>query len=120
NRQMINTVQKGVGLVGAVSGLAATLATRQGPDQPGSRTLELKEKDKVVAAVTFQPAPRLTRLLNKGDLAGSHLLGKGVLASEGEVVRGRGLTSWHRGTSVITVNDQARTITHLQSLRLPG
>jgi len=117
NRQTLNTVQKGIGLVGAVSGLAATLATRGAQER---RTLELKEKDKVVATVTFQPAPRLTRLLNKGDLAGSHLLGKNVSASEGEVIRGRGLTSWHRGTSLITVNGAERTITHLQSLRLPG
>ncbi len=57
--------------------------------------------------------------LNKADLLGAHVTGKGVRSSEGAVFE-LGEKTWHRGTSVIDTPGGERTITHLQSLSLPA
>jgi hypothetical protein len=62
---------------------------------------------------------RLTGLLNRLDLAGSHLLGQNIVSSEGELVSARG-KAWHRGTVVFKTLSGERTMTHLQSISLPA
>ena len=57
--------------------------------------------------------------LNKADLLGAHVTGKGVRSSEGAVFE-LGEKTWHRGTSVVGTPGGERTITHLQSLSLPA
>ena len=57
--------------------------------------------------------------LNKADLLGGHVTGKGVRSSEGAVFE-IGEKTWHRGTSVVDTPGGERTITHLQSLSLPA
>jgi hypothetical protein len=57
--------------------------------------------------------------LNKADLLGAHVTGKGVRSSEGAVFE-LGEKTWHRGTAVIDTPSGERTITHLQSLSLPA
>ena len=119
-RKSINTVRKGVGLMGTISGVSTALTAQALKGTSGARTLELKQKGQVVATVEFQKAQKLTGLLNKGDLIGSHLLGKNVVATEGDVVRSKGVTTWHRGTSVVKTAQGERTLTHLQTLKLPS
>jgi hypothetical protein len=49
------------------------------------------------------------------------MLGRNVVSSEGDLVQpGKGITTWHRGTSVVKTPQGERTISHLQSLKLPG
>jgi hypothetical protein len=62
---------------------------------------------------------RLTGLLNRLDLAGSHRLGQNVVSSEGELVTARG-KAWHRGAVVFKTPQGERTMTHLQSMSLPA
>jgi hypothetical protein len=57
--------------------------------------------------------------LNRADLLGAHVRGKGVRSSEGAVFE-IGEKTWHRGTSVVDTPGGERTITHLQSLSLPA
>jgi len=62
----------------------------------------------------------MTGFLNKLDLIGSHRLGKNVVSSEGNIVRATKSGAWHRGTSVVQTAGGQRTLTHLQSLKLPA
>jgi hypothetical protein len=121
NRRAIGQTRRVVGTVGMVSALSGSLiarATRSGTD---GRVLELKRNGKMQAAVKFQKSATMTRWLNKGDVIGSHLLGKNVVSSEGDIVQQEGSSpAWHRGTTVVKTPQGERTITHLQSLKLPG
>jgi hypothetical protein len=119
NRRTIGRIKQGVAVAGAVSSMAGSVAIAATAEKSDSRTLELKRGDKVVASVAFQKSPRLSQVLNRLDLVGSHRLGQNVVRSEGDVVRaGRG--AWHRGTSVVKTPGGERTITHVQSLSLPA
>jgi hypothetical protein len=63
----------------------------------------------------------MTDRLNRADLMGSHRLkGTGVHASDGVMFETKGARTWHRGTSVVSTSRGRRTVTHLQSLTLPG
>jgi hypothetical protein len=68
--------------------------------------------------VTFAKS-RLTGLLNRLDLAGSHRLGQNVVSSEGDLVTAQG-KAWHRGAIVFKTPQGERTMTHLQSMTLPA
>lgn len=119
NRRTLGRVKQGLAMAGTVSGLAGSAVAAATAEKSDHRTLELRHKNKVVASATFQKAPRLSQVLNRLDLVGSHRLGQNVISSEGDIVRvGRG--SWHRGTSIINTPQGRRTITHVQSLSLPA
>jgi hypothetical protein len=121
NRKVLNSVRQGVGALGLASAVSSSIVARATKNEDGDRTLELKQKDKVVASVAFQKAEKLTRVLNKADVIGSHILGKNLVVSDGDVVQpGQGMTTWHRGTSVVKTSRGERTITHLQSLKWPA
>jgi hypothetical protein len=121
NRQALSGIRKGIGALGVVSGVSASLAAQATRNESEGRTLALKKGGKAVATVKFQKSERMTRFLNKADLIGSHILGQNVVTSEGDIVQaGRGGTPWHRGTSVVKTSQGERTLTHLQSLKLPG
>jgi hypothetical protein len=121
NRQVLGQVRHAVGTVGMVSTLSASAAVWATKDKKaGSRTLTLQKNGTRLAEVTFQKAARMTRFQNRLDLIGSHRLGKNVVLSEGDIVRVVKGGAWHRGTSVVQTAGQQRTITHLQSLKLPG
>jgi hypothetical protein len=63
----------------------------------------------------------MTDRLNRADLLGSHRLkGAGVHASDGVMFETKGARTWHRGTSLVSTSKGRRTVTHLQSLTLPG
>ncbi|MFC1975328.1 hypothetical protein ACFLXQ_02895 [Chloroflexota bacterium] len=62
---------------------------------------------------------RLTGLLNRLDLSGTHRLGQNIVSSEGELVSARG-KAWHRGTVVFKTPPGERTMTHLQRMSLPA
>ncbi len=104
-----------VGAVAAstVAGLSLKEKSRELVQQRRSG-LFFKSKVKVEFATS-----RLTGLLNRRDLAGSHRLGHNVVAGDGELVSARG-QSWHRGTVVFKTPGGTRTMTHLQSMRLPA
>ena len=59
---------------------------------------------------------RLTPALNTLDIRG---LPVSVQASGGQMVESRGKT-WHLGTTIVNTSQGRRTITHLQSMSLPG
>lgn len=60
---------------------------------------------------------RLTPLLNRSDAAGP---GRTIRSSEGAIFKTGGAT-WHRGTVTVRLrNGRERTMTHLQSLKLPN
>ena len=60
----------------------------------------------------------LTGALNRRDLMSSP---ENVVASDGVMFKpGKGYPTWHRGTTVVNMSDGQRTVTHLQSLSLPG
>jgi hypothetical protein len=119
NRRTLGRVKQGLAIAGTASGLAGSVVATATAEKTRNRTLELKTKGKVVASATFQKSPRLSQVLNRLDLVGSHRLGQNVTSSEGDIVRvGRG--TWHRGTSVIKTPQGERTITHVQSLSLPA
>ncbi len=120
NRQTLGQVRRVVGTLGTISALSASAAVWATKDEGQKRTLALQKNGKAVSAVTFQKAARMSRLLNTLDVIGSHRLGKNVIASEGDVVQAPKGGTWHRGTSVIKTNEGVRTITHVQSLKLPG
>lgn len=120
NRRVLSQARRVVGTMGAISALSASVAVWATKDQGQDRTLTLQKNDKALAEVTFQKSARMTRFLNKLDLIGSHRLGKNVVSSEGDIVRGAKGGAWHRGTSVVQTPGGQRTITHLQSLKLPA
>jgi len=104
--------------VGAVAtGTAAALSLKEkSRELVQERRSGLFFKSKV--KVEFSTS-RLTGLLNRMDLAGSHRLGQNVVSSEGELASAGG-KSWHRGTVVFKTPQGKRTMTHLQSMSLPA
>jgi hypothetical protein len=118
--QVKKTTQK-IKTVMAVGAVAASAAAG----------LSLKEKSRELvqerrSGLFFKPkvkvefsTSRLTGLLNRLDLAGSHRLGQNVIASSGELVTAQG-KAWHRGTVVFKTPQGKRTMTHLQSTGLPA
>lgn len=120
NRRVLGQARRVVGTMGAISALSTSVAVWATKDQGQDRTLTLQKNDKALAEVTFQKSARMTRFLNKLDLIGSHRLGKNVVSSEGDIVRAAKGGAWHRGTSVVQTPGGQRTITHLQSLKLPA
>jgi hypothetical protein len=106
-----------VGLAGALSASAAVWSTK---DQGAERTLALQKNDRALTEAIFQKSAKMTGFLNKVDLIGSHRLGKNVVSSGGEIVRAATGGVWHRGTSVVQTTGGQRTLTHLQSLKLPA
>lgn len=120
NRRMLGQARRVVGAVGAVSALSASAAVWATKDEGNDQTLALQKNDKTLAEVTFQKSARMTGFLNKLDLIGSHRLGKNVVSSEGDIVRAAKGGAWHRGTSVVQMPGGQRTLTHLQSLKLPA
>ena len=72
------------------------------------------KKGMTKVAVDFY-ASSLTPAFNSLD----HMLGREIVSNDGEIVQ-TGKIAWHRGTSVIKMPGGERTITHLQSLSLPG
>ena len=120
NRRVLGQAQRAIGTVGAVSALSASAAVWATKDQGDDRTLTLQKNDQALAEVTFQKSTKLTRILNRLDLIGSHRLGKNVVSSEGDIVRAARGGAWHRGASVVQTPGGQRTITHLQSLKLPA
>ena len=61
---------------------------------------------------------RLTGTLNRLDVIGS-ISSKNILKSEGIMIKTGGAT-WHRGTVVVKMPAGKRTISHLQSLKMPA
>lgn len=120
NRRVLGQAHRAIGAVGAVSALSASAAVWATKDQGDERTLALQKNNKALAEVTFQKSAKMTGFLNKLDLIGSHRLGKNVVSSEGDIVRAAKGGAWHRGTSIIETPGGQRTITHLQSLKLPA
>lgn len=120
NRRMLGQARRVVGAVGAVSALSASAAVWATKDEGNDQTLVLQKNDKTLAEVTFQKSARMTGFLNKLDLIGSHRLGKNIVSSEGDIVRAAKGGAWHRGTSVVQTPGGQRTLTHLQSLKLPA
>ncbi|MCB0190379.1 MAG: hypothetical protein KDJ65_00395 [Anaerolineae bacterium] len=120
NRRVLGQARRTIGVAGAVSALSASAAVWATKDQGDDQTLTLQKNEKTLAEVTFQKSARMTGFLNKLDLIGSHRLGKNVVFSEGDVLRAAKGGAWHRGTSVIETPGGQRTITHLQSLKLPA
>jgi hypothetical protein len=120
HQRILGQTQQVIGAVTAVSALSASAAIRVTTDEGTGRTLAWQKNDKKLAEVTFQPVARLTRFLNRLDLIGSHRRGKNIVSSEGDIVRAAGGGSWHRGASVVQTSGGSRTITHLQSLKLPA
>lgn len=60
----------------------------------------------------------LTNALNRRDVIGSP---QNVISSDGVMFKpGKGNPTWHRGTTVVKTAGGERTVTHLQSLSLPG
>ncbi len=115
-RRVIGTTATVTALAGAV---AVEVAGQNAQDKQGQRTLQLKKKGKTAGLVSFSKAKKLTRFLNRTSLLGSHRLGQNVVSSDGDVVRS-GSTAWHRGTATVKTAAGQRTITHLQSLKLPA
>jgi hypothetical protein len=105
NRRVLGQARRVASTVGLASALSTSAAVWATKDQGDERMLALQKNDKALAEVTFQKSTKMTRFLNKLDLIGSHRLGKGV---------------WHRGTSVVQTTGGQRTLTHLQSLKLPA
>lgn len=120
NRQVMGQARRAVSTVGAVSTLTASAAVWATKDQGAERTLTLQQNDKALAEVSLQKSTKMTQVLNKLDLVGSHRLGKNMNSSEGDVVRPAKGGAWHRGTSVVQTPGGQRTITHVQSLKLPA
>ena len=120
NRRLLGQARRVIGTASLASTLSASAAVWATKDQGDDRTLALQKNDKTLAEVTFQKSPRMTRFLNKLDLVGSHRLGKNVVSSEGDIIKAAKNGAWHRGTSVVQTADGQRTITHLQSLKLPA
>jgi hypothetical protein len=104
-----------IGAVAAstVAGLSLKEKTRELVQERRSG-LFFKSKVKVAFAKS-----RLTGLLNRLDLSGSHLLGQNIVSSEGDLVTARG-KAWHRGAVVFKTPQGERTMTHLQSMTLPA
>ena len=120
NRRVLGQARRAIGVAGAVSALSASAAVWATKEQGDERTLALQKNNKALAEVTFQKSAKMTGFLNKLDLIGSHRLGKNVVSSEGDIVRAAKGGAWHRGTSVVETPNGQRTITHLQSLKLPA
>ncbi len=112
----VKTVAGVTALAGAV---AVELAAQNAKDKQGQRTLQLKKKGKAVGLVSFSKSKKLTSFLNKTTLLGSHRLGQNVVSSDGDVVRS-GSTAWHRGTATVKTPTGQRTLTQVQSLKLPA
>jgi hypothetical protein len=119
--QPLKKARTAVTLAGAASAIAVNALTAAGIG--GSRTnvrkLQLTKGNKTLAEVEFSRSAGLTAFLNKADLIGSHRRGENVVSSQGDVVKPKGRNSWHRGTSVVKTPQGRRTITHLQSLKVP-
>lgn len=79
-----------------------------------------QEKRKFFFFKTHQDVPlwqsSLTSWLNKGDLI---VQPKKLVSSDGVMFKS-GATTWHRGTTVMKMEDGPRTVSHLQSLSLPA
>lgn len=79
-----------------------------------------QEKRKFFFFKTHQDVPlwqsSLTSWLNKADLI---VQPKKVVSSDGVMFKS-GATTWHRGTTVMKMEDGLRTVSHLQSLSLPA
>jgi len=119
-RPMACRVRRAVGMAGAVSALSASAAVWATKEKAGGRTLSLKKNGQVMAEIKFQKSAKVTRFLNRMDLIGSHRLGKNVISSDGDIVRASKGGNWHRGTSTVQTSKGQRTLTHLQSLKLPA
>ena len=112
-RQIRNAV---LGAVTATMGDRLAEATRMA--ETGTVTLHkrrfLSESQEQVAVWKS----RLTGMLNRLDVIGS-ISSKNILKSEGIMIKTGGAT-WHRGTVVVKMPAGKRTISHLQSLKMPA
>lgn len=117
-RKNVRRVKTVAGVTALAGATAAEISAQKATDRQGQQTLQLKKKGEVVGRVSFSKSKKFTGFLNKTSLIGSHRLGKGVVASDGDVVRSGG-TAWHRGSVTVKTPGGQRTITHLQSLNVP-
>jgi hypothetical protein len=104
----------------AVKALADASRDQRDPRQ--LRRYELKQGDKTIGTVRMWPASKLTSLLNRTDLSGSHFFGQNIRASTGELIQAdkKGSGVWHHGRTVFDTPDGRRTLTHVRSLGLPA
>jgi hypothetical protein len=118
--QPLKKARTAMTLAGAASAIAvkALIAAGIGGPKANTRKLQLTRGNKTLAEVEFSRSAGLTAFLNKADLIGSHRRGENVVSSQGDVVKYKG-SSWHKGTSVVETPQGHRTITHLQSLKVP-
>ncbi len=115
--QQAGRVVKTTGLVSAVAGSALAAGTRTGDKREVSQVRQsFIFKRRVKAEIWPSSA---TPWLNRLDQRGAHRFGQAVQSSQGDMIK-VGAATWHRGTSVVQTAAGQRTISHLQSLKLPA